>query len=486
MNTAPPSAEETGPVVPVGPAAPPGQPAPAPPAEPRRAYRDLDDHVLGGVASGLAEHLGLPVMWVRAAFVVGAVLGGIGIALYAGLWLMLPAGPAFEHDAPGLESATRGGRRPRSARRLGDIGPLVALGAFGIGLTLVVQALFGSGAQVWPVFLGVAGIALLWRQADEAQRERWIDAGGRVDPARIVLGDGGWASYARLVSGLGLVVLAVLWVSLQGGSLSVARDITIAVLLGVVGLGIVVGPWAYRLTRELSDERAERVRNQERADVAAHLHDSVLQTLALIQKNPSDAARLARAQERDLRSWLFAGEAMDDRTVASALRAAAADIEDAYGIHVDVVAVGDTDLDEATRPIVAAAREAVTNAAKHSGAARVDVYAEIGDAALEVFVRDRGSGFDPEDTPEDRFGVRHSIVDRMDRHGGSAEVRSTPGEGTEVRLRLAPPDRSHQVTAEEQVPERVRGSAARDERDARDDRDERDEMDETDEQGDER
>ncbi|MEQ6902850.1 PspC domain-containing protein [Nocardioides sp. YIM 152588] len=437
MSTAPPAAEETGPSVPVGPGAPDGQaPVVPPPAEYRRAYRDLDNHVLGGVAAGLAEHLGLPVIWVRAGFVAGAVLGGIGIALYAGLWLMLPAGPVFAPDAPGLESASRGGRRPGPARRLGDVGPLFALGAFGIGLVLVVQGLFGAGALIWPVFLGVAGVALLWRQADEAQRERWIDTGGRIDPARIVLGDGGWASYARLAAGLALLVLAVVWVSLQSGSLSVARDITLAVLLGVVGLGIVVGPWAYRLTRELSDERAERVRTQERADVAAHLHDSVLQTLALIQKNPTDAARLARAQERDLRSWLFAGEAIDDRTVASALRAAAAEIEDGYGIHVDVVAVGDTDLDEATRPIVAAAREAATNGAKHSGAQRVDVYAEIGSDTVEVFVRDRGVGFDPDGTPEDRFGVRHSIVDRMERHGGTAEVRSAPGEGTEVRLRL--------------------------------------------------
>ena len=208
----------------------------------------------------------------------------------------------------------------------------------------------------------------------------------------------------------------------------------------VCGLAIVIGPWVYRLASDLSDERAERVRTQERADVAAHLHDSVLQTLALIQKNADDGAtvaRLARAQERDLRSWLYAGESTDERTVASALRGVSARIEDEYGVSVEVVNVGDCDLDEELRPIVHATGEAVTNAAKHAGTGKVDVYAEITGAAVDVFVRDRGRGFDPDAVPADRYGVRNSIIDRMQRHGGSAEVRSAPGDGTEVRLHLA-------------------------------------------------
>ncbi len=147
-------------------------------------------------------------------------------------------------------------------------------------------------------------------------------------------------------------------------------------------------------------------------------------------------ARLARAQERDLRSWLFAGESMDERSVASALRGVAAEVEDTQGISVDVVSVGDCDMVESLRPVVAATREALTNAAKHAGTPHVDVYAEVGPEAVDVFVRDRGRGFDPEGTPGDRFGVRHSIIDRMQRHGGSAEIRTTIGEGTEVRLHL--------------------------------------------------
>ena len=412
---------------------------PQAPGATRRATRDLDEAVVGGVASGLAEHLAVPVLWVRAGFVVSAVFGGLGVAFYGGLWLMLPGGRQFERAAPGLESATRGGRRPGRIRRLSDLGPVIVLSVLGLGTVFTLEAVVGRGAILWPLAIGVVGVALLWRQADEAQRERWLDAGGRVDPVRVVLGDASWASYARLAAGVGLIVLAVGLFSLRGGSLSMARDITIAALLGVVGIGTVVGPWVFRLASELTAERAERVRTQERADVAAHLHDSVLQTLALIQKNSADAsavARLARSQERDLRAWLFVGEATDERTLANALRGVSAEVEDTHGVLVDVVTVGDCDLDEALRPIVAAAREALGNAARHSGVAAVDVYAEVSASAVDVFVRDRGRGFDLATVAPDRFGVRNSIVDRMQRHGGAGEVLSTPGQGTEVRLHL--------------------------------------------------
>ncbi len=409
---------------------------------PRRATRDLREPIIGGVASGLARHLALPVLWIRVAFVVAGAIGGLGIAFYAALWLMLPAGDQFETAAPGLESATRGGRRPGRIRRLTDVGPVVALAALGLGLVFVLEALFGRGALIWPIAIALAGIALLWRQADEAQRERWLDSTGRINPSRVILGDGGWASYARLAAGVGLIILALLVFALRSGSVGVALDVTFAALVGVVGIGIVVGPWIFRLATELTDERAERVRTQERADVAAHLHDSVLQTLALIQKNSANAstvARLARAQERDLRAWLYVGESTDDRTVASALRGVSAEVEDAHGVTVDVVTVGDRDFADGLRPVVAATREAVTNAAKHSGVPQVDVYAEITEAAVDVFVRDRGRGFDPSVTPEDRYGVRNSIIDRMQRHGGTGEIRSTPGEGTEVHLHLPRP-----------------------------------------------
>jgi len=409
------------------------------PADVRRAARDTQQPVIGGVAAGLARHLALPALWVRAAFVLTAAIGGLGIAFYAGLWMVLPADAQFETAAPGLESATRGTRRPGRVRRIGDIGPAIALAALAFGAVLLVQAVLGRGAVFWPVVIALAGVALLWRQADEAQRERWLDTTSRIDPVRLVFGRGGWAAYARVAAGVTLILAAVTLFTLRSGSLSMARDVTAAGLLTVLGFGIVVGPSVYRLATDLTAERAERFRTQERADVAAHLHDSVLQTLALIQKNSHHGplvARLARSQERDLRAWLYAGESTDERTVASALRLVAAEIEDAHGVSVDVVTVGDCDLVESLRAMVAATREALTNVAKHAGTGQVDVYAEVSAASVVVFVRDRGVGFDPDAAPADRYGIRHSIIGRMARHGGSAEVRSTAGEGTEVHLHL--------------------------------------------------
>ncbi|NYG55073.1 ATP-binding protein [Nocardioides perillae] len=410
--------------------------------EPRRAYRDTQAPVLGGVAAGVARHVGAPVVWVRAAFLLATTLGGFGVALYGALWAFLPAEPPPEltgDEPPGLAGARRDGRRPGRARRLADLGPAVALAALGVGALLLLDAVLGTGGLFWPLALGLAGVALVWRQADEAQRECWLDTTGRADPVRAVFGSGGVAAYARVSLGGLLVLAALAVVALRDGSAAAAREGLVVGLLGVAGLALVVGPWVLRLAGDLTAERAERIRSQERADVAAHLHDSVLQTLALIQVNagdPAAVARLARAQERDLRTWLYAGRVADDETVAAAVRAAAAGVEDAHGVVVEVVAVGDAPLTESLRPVVLATREAVVNAARHAGTGHVDVFVEVAPGSVEVFVRDRGRGFDPAAVPEDRHGVRGSILDRVRRHGGEAEVRSSPGQGTEVRLRM--------------------------------------------------
>jgi len=412
---------------------------------PRKAFRATDDRWLGGVAAGVAHHLGVDVLAVRVAFVVAALVGGFGVAVYAGLWLVLPAGTHLDDSAPGLEAATRQGRRPGRARRRQDVGPMVAVAAVAVGIVVLGQGLVGGSLFFWPILLGVLGLAVLWRQADEAQRERWVDSSGRVDFVRAVVGRGGVASYARLVAGGGLLLSALVLFAVLTGQAGVARDVVVAGALGVAGLALTVGPWLFRLTGDLSEERAARVRSQERADMAAHLHDSVLQTLALIQKHAGDpraVATLARAQERDLRSWLYGGQPAPDTSLASALRAAAAEVEDAHGIPVEVVVVGDTPVSERLRPLLLAAREAMVNAARHSGAARVDVFAECGGPATDVFVRDRGRGFDRDAVSEDRLGVRNSIVGRMSRHGGSAVLRTAPGEGTEVRLSMTTPHTS--------------------------------------------
>ena len=184
------------------------RPTPGPPGT-RRATRDTQEPILGGVAGGLARHLGFPVIWVRAGFVLAAFLGGLGVVLYAGLWWMLPSDAHFVTGAPGIESATRGGRRPGRIRRLGDVGPAIALAALGFGAILLLEAVLGRGAIFWPIVIAVVGIALLWRQADEAQRERWLDSTGRIDPVRMVFGSGGWASYARVAAGVVLIVIAL-------------------------------------------------------------------------------------------------------------------------------------------------------------------------------------------------------------------------------------------------------------------------------------
>jgi signal transduction histidine kinase len=353
--------------------------------------------------------------------------------------MTLPTDARFQGGAPGLAAASRQGKRPGRRVRLNDVGPLVALAAVGVGCIVLVQGVLGMSRLFWPLFLGVLGLAALWRQADEAQRERWLDSTGRIDVVRAVIGRGGAAAYARLAVGVGLLVSAFALFAVQTSQTGVVRNVVVAAVLGVVGLALMVGPWLFRLAGDLSQERAERIRSQERADVAAHLHDSVLQTLALIQKHADEGrtvATLARAQERDLRSWLYGGNVHPETSVAGALRAAAAEVEDAHGLPVEVVVVGDLPASERNRPLVLAAREAMVNAARHSGADRVDVYAELGEPLAEVFVRDRGRGFDQERVPADRRGVSNSIVDRMTRHQGTAVIRTAPGQGTDVHLSL--------------------------------------------------
>ncbi len=318
----------------------------------------------------------------------------------------------------------------------------MAVGAIAVGVLLMVIVATGQTLAIGPLLLGAGGIAVLWWQADQAQRDRWQDRSGRLNPLRAVVGGGGWAAYLRIGIGLLMLVSAIMLFSLRSGSIDVALNVGLASALGILGLGLMVGPWLFRLSSDLSEEREARVRSEERADVAAHLHDSVLQTLALIQRSSSDPAavsRLARAQERDLRSWLFEDPGAGASTLAAALREVAAATEDAHGVPVEVVCVGDVPLTDTERPLVLAAREAITNAARHSGAATIDVYAEASPTGVEVFVRDRGAGFDPDRVAEDRHGVRSSIVGRMERHGGTAVVRSSPDEGTEVRLSIRHP-----------------------------------------------
>jgi signal transduction histidine kinase len=309
-----------------------------------------------------------------------------------------------------------------------------------------------SDAVVWPLVLIASGGALIWRGSAAA-----APAPDQPGTAPLVRGEtGGEAvrpqvrraagALSRTGVGIALVIAAGVAFLQASGALSTARDVILAVVVVVVVLGAIGAPWIVRLVRSLTEERAQRIRSQERAEMAAHLHDSVLQTLALVQRrstDPQEVAALARRQERELRAWLSERPAPGKAaSLAPALEAAAAEVEEHHGVPVEVVVVGERELDTNLEALVAAAREAMTNAAKFGAGSPVDVYAESNSDAVHVYVRDRGPGFDPGDLPPDRHGVRESIVGRMERHGGRARIASDPEIGTEVELELpARPDR---------------------------------------------
>jgi signal transduction histidine kinase len=383
----------------------------------RTLRRDPERRVLGGVCAGIAGELGVDPLVVRVAFVAAAAAGGLGVAVYVLAWVLTPS--AGGSIAPV--------RRLRTDR--GQVEVALGIGFLVLSALLTIRAtgVWFPDVVVWPLVLVATGGALLWRQALAAiPREPGPRAG----------------AVSRTGVGVALVIAAgVVFLSVTG-ALSAARDALLAALVAVVVLGVIFAPWVLRLVRSLGAERAERIRSQERAEMAAHLHDSVLQTLALVQKraaDPREVSALARRQERELRAWLsdrpeaIAGA---PRRLGTALEEVAGEVEREQRVPVDVVAVGDLDLDERGEALVAAAREAIVNAAKFGAGSAVDVYAEAGPQLTQVFVRDRGPGFDPQAVPADRRGVRESIVGRMARHGGRAEIRSAPGQGTEVELVL--------------------------------------------------
>lgn len=403
----------------------------------RRAYRPAGRRLVGGVSAGVSEHFGVPVVYVRLGFIMMTFLNGAGVLAYLLLWRFLPI--RKPEMSPGLESATRSGyrqgARPSGVRTTVEIMQTAAVCAIGVGLLLLLQ-ISGRGIS-WrllvPLLIALVGLALIWRQYDDANWSRWMRQ------------TSGWGSAARIAAGVVLVGFAGLYLLGQDRGWTALADLASATGVAVIGIALILGPWIYKLTSDLSSERRERVRSQERADVAAHLHDSVLQTLALLQKNASDpgaVSTLARRQERELRAWLYGDEDERGDSLVALLRAAAADVETDHLTPVEVIAVGDATLDPDVSALARAAREAMINAAKHAGVDRVDVYIEVADHRAEVFVRDRGIGFDPASIGEDRMGVRGSIVGRIERHGGTATIRSAPGDGTEVRMSVPLRDRS--------------------------------------------
>ncbi len=384
--------------------------------------------------------------------VLTVATGGLAALAYGLMWVVLPTGPEDRETtrAPaGSWSSRREARRrarraaaryeveadaeatePDRFRGTWTVG--AGAGLMVLGLLFVFRELdiWWSDALVWPLVLATAGAALFWRQFAGSGDE---SAEGRPRRSRLGPYRGGF--------GIALLLGAAVLFLYINGALEAGGQVALAGLTAVIVIGLVLAPVWARLAGSLSAERAERIRSQERAEVAAHLHDSVLQTLALIQKNPGDSRRvstLARSQERELREWL-AGKPGGERSrlLADSLKAAAAEVEERHQVPIEAVTVGDRPLDERCGALVAASREALTNAARHAGdAGAIRLYAEITPTRVQVFIRDRGTGFDPDAVPADRHGLRDSIIGRMERNGGRAEVRSDPGEGTEIELTL--------------------------------------------------
>lgn len=371
---------------------------------PRIARRN-GGRVVGGVAGGVADHLGVRPVVVRLVFVALTVLAGAGVMAYALLWFFCPPGDDTDPPAPGERSQAVG---------------LAVLGA--VGLVVVGSTASGTPAgYLIPIAVIAIGAAVVWREVDLGDRRRTS-----------VL------TWLRLVGGAALVVVGLVVVVVAGNrSFGGLNSTLLAVAATLVGVVVLTIPLWMRLVRTIDAERSARIRTAEREEIAAHLHDSVLQTLALIQKrsdSPDEVARLARSQERELRRWLFDGPRGEETSVSVALAAVAAEVEDGYGIEVDLVTVGETV--HRCDALVGATREALVNAAKHSGQKRVDVYAELSDADAQVFVRDRGRGFDPSAVAADRQGIARSIRARIERHGGTVDIRSSADRGTEVTLRV--------------------------------------------------
>ncbi len=375
--------------------------------------RSTDNRVLAGVAGGLGARTGIEPDLIRAGFVVLTFAGGIGAILYAVGWLSAREGPG-EEPKP-LEP------RQQAAVGIMFIGSLLLLRSIGLW--------FGD-TIVFPVALFAFGVAAITVRRFGEDRD-WL--------ARIT-GDSGANSQVRVVIGAVLVVGGATTLLGSIDAIEQAGVVALAVAVTAAGLFLVLGPWVLRLVNDLNAERRERIRSDERAEMAAHLHDSVLQTLSLIQRteDPRRMSTLARAQERELRSWLYDTGGTPGK-LRAAIREYAGRVEQEYDVSIEVVAVGaDAPMTDRTHALAQAVGEAITNAAKHSGSEKVSVFVEGDGDQIEVFVADQGAGFDPDRVPEDRQGIASSIIGRMKRSGGGAEITSSEGEGTEVRLWVKP------------------------------------------------
>ncbi len=387
--------------------------------------------MLAGVCGGLSKSSGVDVTLVRIGVAVLALGSGIGVLLYALAWLFIP----LEGESTTILS--RAARDRRGIRLVVAIIPVLVL----VQLLTSTLRVGYVGSFSWPIFLA-AGVAILIRRNASEQERVWIND----DLLPTLHGSADrhsrWSLAARVLLGTILAVGGLFALTRGTPSRTVLQPVG-GVFLVMAAIVVIFGPWWLSLVRELLAERQARARAEERAQIASHVHDSVLQTLALIQRSaddPQHVVRLARAQERELRSWLFEGRppgaVRDARTVGEGVSALQRQVEADHGVTVQAVVVGDRPLTDALRALLDAAREATVNAAKWSGESEVSLYAEVEPDAVMLYVRDRGYGFDPDTVPADRQGIAQSIRARMKRFGGSVVIRTEPGQGTEIELKM--------------------------------------------------
>lgn len=397
--------------------------------------------MLCGVCQGVGMHLGAPVALVRVLFAVAACLFGAGIVTYAFLWVTVPSGDpmaeaarrararaaadmplakgnrstgaAYGQDGEGGEHGESLAEAIRRAPRV----PLITV--TGMALLALCGMLTVTGvpmALFVPLLLATGAVGVSWLHANEPD----------------------WQTRSLLIGVALLVVAVALFAALNFVTFADKALALLVVLATLLAVGLMLAPWTTAMSRRLTREQALKEREEERADMAAHLHDGVLQTLALIQlhsNEPNTVFTLARSQERELREWLYQERGTSERSVSAGVRELAARIEDEHGRPVEVVTVGDARPSAQTDALLDATAQALLNAVMHGGEP-ISVYCEAGPAKVEVFVRDHGDGFDVQAVPPDRLGIRESIVGRIRRRGGRAEIVSRPGWGTEVRMHM--------------------------------------------------
>jgi signal transduction histidine kinase len=391
--------------------------------------RRPEEGLVSGVSAGLAYRTGFEVTFVRLAIVLACLFtGGFVAVAYVAAWLVMPA----------IGTDTTVWSQARSDRR--GITLAGGLASVLFILTFLTQIL-GSGLLAtveWSLILCPAGLVLIWRNAPATEQARMRHL---AEPLLGLTTDRRWSkSWPRVTFSVVLLITGTVVLVDGHKSLKMLQPLGGAVLV-LAAIALLLGPWWLGIARDLVEERRARIRAEERTDMAARVHDSVLQTLVMIQRRadqPQQVVQLARAQERELRSWLFDGRApgsLDEEvTFAGGVRRIQQEVEAQHGVAVEAVTVGDCELNDELGALLAAAREATVNAAKWSGADVVSLFAEVEPGAVSLFVRDRGRGFDPSAVPGDRKGLAESIHARMARRGGSATVRSAPGQGTEVSL----------------------------------------------------